>query len=178
MENNLLGSLLLPRAKVEENSLQSFLKQNLVCDKAYCPLIKKVLNGFTFPYKGGLQFDHNSCTLARTSDFPMCALLFSAPALPINSHSLVIAVARFSLCPRTCQAIRIHLHNGLRKVQAAWSQLARIPFINSYRSHSPANGTIIIKIIWQSPASSGWYLERNKVGAAEVLIGCVLLTRP
>lgn len=53
MENNLWGSL-LPRAKVEENSLQSFLIQNLVCDKAYCPLIKKVLNGFTFPYKGRL----------------------------------------------------------------------------------------------------------------------------
>lgn len=118
MESNLLGSL-LPRAKVEENSLQSFLKQNFVGDKAYCPLIKKILNGFTFPYKGGLQFDHNSCTLARTSDFPMCALLFSAPTLPINSRLLVIAVARFSLCLCTCQAIRIHLHNRLQKVQAA-----------------------------------------------------------
>lgn len=110
MESNLIGSL-LSRAKVEENSLQSFFIQNLVCDKVYCPLIKKVLKGFTFPKKEGLQFDHNSCTLARTSDFPMCALLFSAPTLPINSHLLVIAVARFSLCLCTCQAISIHLRN-------------------------------------------------------------------
>lgn len=79
MENNLQGSLLLPRAKVEENSLQSFLKQNLGCDKAYCPLIKKGTKWVYISIQGRASVWPQFLHLGKDQWFPnVCPFILSS----------------------------------------------------------------------------------------------------